>query len=427
MNVAAETFLCHSQYPERPVAFHPEKHPASLTDLVLQDNGYRTPVLQMQADIAWDSYDAGFAVRDTSTGSCTKLRYYEMVRRVLIFRASVVSQRTQCTLGYFEIMNTSPISDFIDKHFLHFNAAALVDAAKAYKAHKAAGGKMMVTLAGAMSTAELGISLAEMIRTGMVDIISCTGANLEEDIMNLVAHTHYKRVPNYRDLSPNDEWELLSKGYNRVTDTCIPEEEAFRRIQRHVYRRWQDARDKGERFFPHEYMYQMLLNGDMREHYEIDPAHSWMIAAAEMNIPIIVPGWEDSTMGNIFASYCIKGVLEPSLVKSGIEYMVFLSDWYRKNSSGQGAGFFQIGGGIAGDFPICVVPMMYQDLEWHDVPFWAYFCQISDSTTSYGSYSGAVPNEKITWGKLGVETPRFVIESDATIVAPLMFAYILGL
>ncbi len=319
-----------------------------------------------------------------------------------------------------------PVSQFIAKHYLHFNSAALVDAAKAYEAHLDIQGKMMVTLAGAMSTAELGISLAEMIRRDKVQIICCTGANLEEDLMNLVAHSHYKRVPHYRQLSPQEEQDLLDHHYNRVTDTCIPEEEAFRRLQKHIYKLWKSAQDGGKRFFPHEYMYQLLLSGELKQYYEIDPANSWMLAAAEKGIPVVVPGWEDSTLGNIFASYCIKGELQSSVVKSGIEYMVWLSDWYRKNSGGAGVGFFQIGGGIAGDFPICVVPMMYQDLEWHDVPLWAYFCQISDSTTSYGSYSGAVPNEKITWGKLGVDTPRFIVESDATIVAPLMFAWILG-
>lgn len=319
-----------------------------------------------------------------------------------------------------------PISQFVASHYKHFNAAALVDAAKGYQTHLDKGGKMMITLAGAMSTAELGRSLAEMIRQDKVAIISCTGANLEEDIMNLVAHTHYKRVPHYRDLSPLEEWDLLEDGYNRVTDTCIPEEEAFRRIQEHIFKRWKDAEDAGERYFSHEYMYQMLLGGDLKEHYEIDPQNSWMIAAAEKNLPIIVPGWEDSTMGNIFASYCIKKELQPSTTKSGIEYMMWLADWYVKNSEGAGVGFFQIGGGIAGDFPICVVPMLYQDLEMENIPFWSYFCQISDSTTSYGSYSGAVPNEKITWGKLHIDTPKFIIESDATIVAPLVFAWLLG-
>lgn len=322
--------------------------------------------------------------------------------------------------------NKGPVSRFMVEHYKHFNAATLVDAARAYDQHIRDGKKMMIAMAGAMSTAELGKSLAEMIRQDKVQIISCTGANLEEDIMNLVAHKHYKRVPHYRDLTPQQEWDLLQSGLNRVTDTCIPEEEAFRRLQQHVFDIWKEAEDKGERYFPHEYMYKLLLSGVLEQYYEIDPKDSWMLAAAEKNLPIVVPGWEDSTMGNIFASYCIKGELKSSTVKSGIEYMSFLADWYTQNAGDEGVGFFQIGGGIAGDFPICVVPMLYQDLERTETPFWSYFCQISDSTTSYGSYSGAVPNEKITWGKLGIDTPKFIVESDATIVAPLIFAYVLG-
>lgn len=324
-------------------------------------------------------------------------------------------------------MSQKPISDFIEKYYLHFNAATVVDAAKGYIQHLEEGGKMMVTLAGAMSTAEMGKILAEMIRQDKIAIISCTGANLEEDIMNLVAHDFYERIPNYRDLTPQQEWDLLERGLNRVTDTCIPEHEAFRRLQKHLEKLWKDAEAKGERFLPHEFMYKMLLSGELEQYYQIDPKDSWMIAAAEKNLPIVVPGWEDSTMGNIFASYVIKGEIKASTMKSGIEYMTYLADYYTKNSAGKGIGFFQIGGGIAGDFPICVVPMLYQDMEMHDIPFWSYFCQISDSTTSYGSYSGAVPNEKITWGKLDIHTPKYVIESDATIVAPLIFAYILGM
>lgn len=318
------------------------------------------------------------------------------------------------------------VSQFIEKHFLHFNSAALVDAAKGYQSQQESGGKMLVSLAGAMSTAEIGKIFAEIIRKDKVQIISCTGANLEEDIMNLVAHSHYKRVPNYRDLTPQDEWDLLEKGLNRVTDTCIPEEEAFRRLQEHIFKIWKEADDKGERFLPHEFMYKLLLSGVLEQYYEIDIKDSWMYAAAEKNLPIIVPGWEDSTMGNIFASYVMKGELKASTMKSGIEYMTYLADWYTKNSE-FGVGFFQIGGGIAGDFPICVVPMLYQDMEMTNIPFWNYFCQISDSTTSYGSYSGAVPNEKITWGKLDIDTPKFIVESDATIVAPLIFAYLLNM
>ncbi|HDR68576.1 MAG TPA: deoxyhypusine synthase [Bacteroidaceae bacterium] len=317
-----------------------------------------------------------------------------------------------------------PVSEFIEEHFKHFNAAVIVDAAKSYEQQLENGAKMMITLAGAMSTAELGKSLAEMIRRDKVHIITTTGANLEEDVFNLVAHTHYKRIPHYRDLSPSEESELLKQHYNRVTDTCIPEEEAMRRIEKHLAEAWINAFENDERKFPHQYFYDLLLNGVLEEYYEINPRDSWLLAAAEKGLPIIVPGWEDSTCGNFFAAHCMMESKQPGIVKSGIEYMMFLADWYRDNSN-NGIGFFQIGGGIAGDFPICVVPMLHQDLREENIPVWSYFCQISDSTTSYGSYSGAVPNEKITWGKLSEQTPKFIIESDATIVVPLIFAFLL--
>jgi deoxyhypusine synthase len=319
------------------------------------------------------------------------------------------------------------ISSFIKHHYRHFNAATLVDAAEAYNTLLAAGGKMFVTIGGAMSTAELGLSLAEMIRQDKIHGVCCTGANLEEDVFNLVAHDFYERVPHYRDLTPADEAKLLNRHMNRVTDTCIPEMEAMRRIESVVLKEWVRADQTGERFFPHQFMYKILLSGDLKASYQIDPKDSWLLAAAEKNLPIFVPGWEDSTLGNMFAGHCISGdVKNIHTVRTGIEYMMELAEWYTNTTAETPLGFFQIAGGIAGDFPICVVPMLHQDLQREHVPLWAYFCQISDSTTSYGSYSGAVPNEKITWGKLGEATPKFIIESDASIVAPLLFAYVLG-
>jgi deoxyhypusine synthase len=318
------------------------------------------------------------------------------------------------------------VQEFIKHNYRHFNAAVLVDAAEAYRRHLDQGGKMLLAMAGAMSTAELGLSLAEMIRQDKVHAICTTGANLEEDIFNLVAHNHYRRVPNYRNLTDDEELALRERGLNRVTDTCIPEEEAMRRIERQVLKYWQEADRQGTRLFPYEFMYQLIRNCNIREFFEIDPKDSWVYAACQKNLPIFTPGWEDSTLGNIFVANVVRGdVGNIQVVKSGLEQMSALIDWYRTTSKDQSIGFFQIGGGIAGDFPICVVPLIMQDLR-EKCRLWGYFCQISDSTTSYGSYSGAVPNEKITWGKLDRNTPRFVIESDASIVAPLVFAYVLG-
>lgn len=317
------------------------------------------------------------------------------------------------------------VKQFINKHYHHFNAASLKNAAEGYVAHLDAGGKMFITLAGAMSTAELGIQLAQMIRAGKVSAICCTGANLEEDLFNAVAHDDYHKIANYRDLRPEDEWELVEQGFNRVTDTCIPEETAMRRLEDYLKRHWQAAKDAGERYFPHEYMYKVILDKDFQSQFQIPREHSWMLAAAEANLPIFVPGWEDSTCANFFTSWVIRDVYPASIVKGGIEYMQSLVGWYLDTAPKSPIGFFQIGGGIAGDFPICAVPLIRQDLEQENAPLWAYFCQITDAQESYGGYSGALPNEKITWGKLAVETPKFVIHSDATIVAPLIFAYVL--
>jgi deoxyhypusine synthase len=318
------------------------------------------------------------------------------------------------------------IRSFLDRHYRHFNARTLIEAAQGWADQLAQGNRMLLTLAGAMSTAEIGISLAEIIRRGKIHAICCTGANLEEDVFNLLAHDHYERIADWRALSAADEQALLDRHLNRVTDTCIPEQEAMRRLENVILRYWQEADRAGEHHPPHHYLYRMLLDGALGDDWQIDPKDSWLLAAAQAELPLFVPGWEDSTLGNIFVAAHLRGEIQSlDTVEGGLHAMKRLIDWYRRTTQDACIGFFQIGGGIAGDFPICVVPLIEQDLK-EDVRLWSYFCQISDSTASYGSYSGAVPNEKITWGKLGIDTPKFIIESDASIVAPLVFAYVLA-
>ncbi len=320
------------------------------------------------------------------------------------------------------------IGDFMETHYLHFNAREVLDAAKAYEAHVTAGGKMLVAMAGAMSTGEFGIVLARMIRAGHVHAISCTGANLEEDVFNLLAHDDYEIVRSWRELSAADEEALYERGMNRVTDTCIPET-VMRHLESRLVGCWSRAGKAGVRKTPAEFLFEVLDDETLIEHYQIDPANSWMLAAKEAGIPVWAPGWEDSTTGNIFAANVINRTLsDHQCVKSGTEQFHALIEWYLENH-GDGThpsvGFFQIGGGIAGDFAICAVPCISQDLK-REVPYWGYFCQITDARPSYGGYSGAPANEKITWGKLTSATPRFDINSDAAIVAPLIFSYVLG-
>jgi deoxyhypusine synthase len=318
------------------------------------------------------------------------------------------------------------VSGFMERHFKHFNARETLDAARAWRQLLDDGGEMFLAMAGALSTGEIGISLAEMIRQKKVHAVSCTAANLEEDVFNLFAHRDYRMVPHYRDLSPEDERRLREAGLNRVTDTCIPES-IMRHTEARLLELWQKGAKDRDPLFPWEYVYALLDDPSLEEHYEIPAENSWVLAAKRSGIPVYSPGWEDSTLGNIFTARVIeKKVPHHGAVRTGTEQLEHLANWYLERAErGVPVGFFQIGGGIPGDFAICAVPMLIQDLR-KDIPFWAYFAQITDSTTSYGSYSGAVPNEKITWFKLDVDTPKFMINSDASIVAPLIFAYVLG-
>ena len=321
------------------------------------------------------------------------------------------------------------IQEFMERHFLHFNARETLGAARAYRDHVQRGGRMLVSLAGAMSTGELGIILSRMIRAGQVHAISCTGANLEEDVFNLLAHDEYRVVPDWRALSAAEEEELFRAGMNRVTDTCIPED-VMRHVERRLLDLWAEAAADGRRKLPFEFIYELLDDPTLHEYVQIDPRDSWLVAAKEAGIPVYVPGWEDSTLGNMFSANVRLGNIPHHLcVKTGTEQFEHLMEWYLQNNGERegrpSVGFFQIGGGIAGDFAICVVPSILQDLG-QETPFWGYFCQITDAEVSYGGYSGAVPSEKITWGKLEARTPKFLVKSDATIVAPLIFAYVLG-
>ncbi|MCZ7644297.1 MAG: deoxyhypusine synthase family protein [Planctomycetota bacterium] len=318
----------------------------------------------------------------------------------------------------------------MEHHYRHFNARETVAAAKGYEAFLGRGGKMLVSLAGAMSTGELGIILSRMIREEKVHAISCTGANLEEDVFNLVAHNEYKIVPDWRALSADMEKELFEQGFNRVTDTCIPET-VMKNLEGRLLERWRKASKNGVRQLPAQYLFDILRSGELKPYYQIDPRHSWMLAAAEANLPVWAPGWEDSTTGNMFAAHVMKGDLpNHDCVLPGTAQFAGVTTWYLEHcgyqGKGSGVGFFQIGGGIPGDFAICVTPSLIVDHGIEDIPFWGYFCQISDAMTSYGGYSGAVPNEKITWAKLDKDTPKYMIQSDASIVAPLIFAYVLN-
>jgi len=328
-----------------------------------------------------------------------------------------------------------PVSAFAEKTLNHCNGGATLQAALWLKQHLKKGGKLVVTLAGALSSFQVGVMLAELIRKNKVHLISTTGANHEESYYRYVAHSHYAYIPRYTELTPTQEAELRDAGLRRITDTFLPEDESVRIMEPHLLKMWLDASAKGESYFPHEYFRRLFSEKLIKPDPMSNPLDCWTYAAYQKNIPIVIPGFEDSTMGNIFASYTYSGthkkkgipLVKPSVMKTGLDYFHLLYDWYLRMSKKHPIAFLQLGGGIAADFPICVVPSLKHDLQLHRVRDWAGFIEIGSSPMSYGSYSGAGGKEKITWDKLSTSSYYQIIQSDVTVVFPWMAAVLLDL
>ena len=328
-----------------------------------------------------------------------------------------------------------PVSAYAERTLQHLNGGATLQAALWLKDHLKNGGKIVVTLAGALSSFQVGVMLAELIKKNKVHLVSATGANHEESYYRYVAHSHYANIPRYTELTPEQEAELRDAGLRRITDTFLPEDESVRIMEPHLLKMWQDAQKKGESYFPHEYFRRLFAEKLIKPDNQANPQDCWTYAAYEKNIPIVIPGFEDSTMGNIFASYTYKGalkkkgdiVLSDKIMKSGLEYFHLMYDWYIKESEKHPIAFLQLGGGISADFPICVVPSIKHDLKHHKVRDWAGFIEIGSSPMSYGSYSGAGGKEKITWDKLSTKSYYQIIQSDVTVAFPWIAAVLLDL
>jgi deoxyhypusine synthase len=343
----------------------------------------------------------------------------------------------------------TPISNFLVRTKRHCNGGRAVDAGLWLKKFCMKGGKMFITMSGAGSSFQMGITLSELIRKGFVAGISVTGANLEESLYRLVAHSQYAYIPDYEKLSARQEKELDNVGLRRITDTFLPEDESVRVLLEKFEELWRAAEKKGEARFWHEYFFDICALIDKGE-IAIDPEASlddcWLYQAWKHGVQIFVPGAEDSTMGNIFAYYSYKGghpflekymqekPISLSVIRYGMEYTHRGANWYMDATKDTGLAFVQLGGGIAADFPICFVPHLKKDfLAGKSVPFqekmirpWYAFIEIYSSPTSFGSYSGAGGFEKITWSKLPVNAFIRQIFGDYTTVFPDIAALILG-
>src|SRR3989338_5107529 len=366
----------------------------------------------------------------------TKLNKLSSGLRDLIVQEPGAGKAAKGTLSDYVKRSKTPVSALAERTLNHCNAGATLQAAQWLKEHVHKGGKIVVTIAGALSSFQVGVMLAELIRKNKVHLVSATAANHEESYYRYVAHSHYAYIPRYTELTPVQEAELRDAGLRRITDTFLPEDESVRIMEPHLVKMWRDAQKKGERYFPHEYFRRLFEKNLIKPDKGANPNDCWTYAAYQKNVPIVIPGFEDSTMGNIFASYTYGGkyradkdpLLDPTIMKGGLEYFTWLYDWYMKESKDSPIAFLQLGGGIAADFPICVVPSIKHDLKLHGkVRDWAGFVEIGSSPMSYGSYSGAGGKEKINWDKLSTKSYFQIIQSDVTVVFTWIAAVLLDL
>lgn len=340
----------------------------------------------------------------------------------------------------------TPISNWLARTKLHCNGGKTVDAGLLLKRHCDAGGKIFLTMAGAASSFQVGVEIGELIRAGKIAGISVTGANLEESLYRLVANSCYAYIPDYMELTRSEEKELDRAGFRRITDTFLPEEESVRVVLPKLEELWREAEAEKKYLLWHEYFYQLFERKMIEFDPTANPDDCWLYQAWLHHVPVFVAGVEDSTMGNIFAYYSYGGdhpflsrykqkqPISPEMIHHSFRYMHRLTEWYMDSTKERKHAFLQLGGGIAADFPICVVPHLKKDylaeqsleLQEELIPTWAGFVEIHSSPMSFGSYSGAGGKEKITWSKL--EPDAFVVQicGDFTEHFPDIAALVLG-
>ncbi len=340
----------------------------------------------------------------------------------------------------------TPVSNFLVNTKRHCNGGRTVDAGLWLKDFCTDGGKLFLSMAGAGSTFQMGIVLSDLIRAGFVAGISVTGANLEESLYRLVANEHYAYIPDYQSLTRTEEKELDYAGLRRITDTFLPEDESVRVLLSAFEKLWREAEEKGEKHFWHEYFFMLFERNLIPIEGNPELEQCWLYQAWKHGVEICVPGPEDSTMGNIFAYYSNAHSHEsleefqdphpinPDIIKHSFRYMQRLTAWYMETTKHCNLAFVQLGGGIAADFPICVVPHIKKDYlapltpkqQEERVRPWAAFVEIHSSPMSFGSYSGAGGLEKITWSKLEINAYINQIFGDYTEHFPDIAAIILG-
>jgi deoxyhypusine synthase len=309
------------------------------------------------------------------------------------------------------------VSDLMRRTFLAYNAGRLREAARLLAERMLQDdGTVGIALSGALTPAGLGIScLAPMLRSGYIDWIVTTGANLYHD-------THFGLgLPLHQGSPFVDDVDLRKEGVIRIYDVLF-EYDVLLSTDR-FYREMCTAPAFQRSMSSAEF--HNLAGRFIREREKVlGVSESCLIAVAyECGVPVYTSSPGDSSIGMNIAALALEGnrlVLDPNLDVN--ETAAIVLDAKRRGTSG----IWILGGGSPKNFVLQTEPHLQEVLaieeRGHD-----YFLQVTDARPDTGGLSGATPSEAVSWGKVDPSRlPDAVVAyCDSTIALPLLATYIL--
>jgi deoxyhypusine synthase len=276
--------------------------------------------------------------------------------------------------------------------------------------------QVVLTLAGAMTVAKMGLVICDMIDHGLVQAVVSTGALMAHGFVESTGLAHYK----YRD--GMDDAALYERGYNRVYDTLEPESnlEHVEQILYAILREWDAS----------ETLCSQKLNARLGQYLiaRHPQTRGVLKSASEHGVPVYVPAFSDSEIGLGVAIHNREQTLAG---KPRIHFDPFLDleHYSTAVSKASRLGIFTIGGGVPRNWAQQVGPYLeiiertLGEKAGGMITRFHYGVRICPEPVHWGGLSGCTYSEGVSWGKFvpPAKGGRFAeVYSDATIAWPIV-------
>ena len=274
---------------------------------------------------------------------------------------------------------------------------------------------VVMTLAGAMTVAKMGLIFCDLIESGVVRAVVSTGALMAHGLVEATGLSHYRYDPRMNDR------ELFHAGYNRVYDSLEPETnlDHVEEVVDHVLWDWD----------PDEVVCSWKLHRRIGEYLLQHFAGRGILkSAAAHNVPVFVPAFSDSELGIDFVLH------KQQRIKKGIPPLRFdpfedFEHYARTMLATKKMGIFTIGGGVprnwAQQFGVYAELLARRGYEKLPLKRYNYGVRICPEPVHWGGLSGSTYTEAVSWGKFvpPEEGGRMAeVFDDATVALPIMAA-----